>query len=231
MSINEIQSEWPVIVLLLLVGILSVLATSSKPSRSLLKRMLDEYDSFLEEFNELIRLFGRVAEKIDEKFFASQTDKDEVYSLLQEYNTLYNKMLLCVDHINECIKRKKVKTYKKHIQNASRIYIRIEQIFKALEHIEERMLTSEEYYRERIRYEETIFEKAEPEEELVEPPALDNVPSDVFFVGCENIEQIEKRYKSLAKVYHPDMPTGDKVTFQKVYDEYERKKGALWENN
>lgn len=54
-----------------------------------------------------------------------------------------------------------------------------------------------------------------------------SITTDVYFVGCNTKEEVEKRYRALAKVYHPDMPNGDKDTFQKLHDEYERKKGML----
>ena len=49
----------------------------------------------------------------------------------------------------------------------------------------------------------------------------------IFFAGCDTEESVEKRYKSLAKVYHPDTLTGDTETFQQINNEHERKKRSL----
>lgn len=51
--------------------------------------------------------------------------------------------------------------------------------------------------------------------------------SSIFFAGCDSLEKLEKRYKSLCKTYHPDMGDGDTETFQKMKAEYENIKAAL----
>lgn len=48
----------------------------------------------------------------------------------------------------------------------------------------------------------------------------DPVNSSVFFSGCNSMEKLEKRYKSLCKAYHPDSEGGDTETFQKMQEEY-----------
>ncbi|MBQ7774439.1 MAG: hypothetical protein IJ379_00825 [Lachnospiraceae bacterium] len=45
-----------------------------------------------------------------------------------------------------------------------------------------------------------------------------------FFIGCDNEEKLDKRYKALCKTYHPDAEAGDEETFKVIHDEYERKK-------
>ena len=45
-----------------------------------------------------------------------------------------------------------------------------------------------------------------------------------FFCGCESMAQLNKRYKSLAKVYHPDTGSGDTETMAAINAEYERVK-------
>ena len=45
--------------------------------------------------------------------------------------------------------------------------------------------------------------------------------TSVFFVGCNTLEKLEKRYKSLCKTYHPDAAEGDTATFQQMQSEYE----------
>lgn len=49
----------------------------------------------------------------------------------------------------------------------------------------------------------------------------DPVKYSVFFAGCNTVEKLEKRYKSLCKTYHPDSEGGDTDTFQKMQEEYE----------
>jgi len=43
----------------------------------------------------------------------------------------------------------------------------------------------------------------------------------VFFKNCTNIEQVEKTYKKLCQIYHPDQFTGDNDMFLSIKEEYE----------
>lgn len=45
-----------------------------------------------------------------------------------------------------------------------------------------------------------------------------------FFSGCTSMEKLEKRYKALCKVYHPDSGNGDEETFKCMCGEYEKMK-------
>ena len=45
-----------------------------------------------------------------------------------------------------------------------------------------------------------------------------------MFYGCRSSDDVEKRYKDLAKVYHPDNQNGDTSTFQKLNKQYEKAK-------
>lgn len=51
--------------------------------------------------------------------------------------------------------------------------------------------------------------------------------TDDFFSGCNTINDVEARYKALAKVFHPDCKTGDNNAFKILQDAYEVKKGEL----
>lgn len=55
----------------------------------------------------------------------------------------------------------------------------------------------------------------------------DPVQSSVFFAGCNTLEKLEKRYKSLCKAYHPDAEEGDTESFQKMHEEYETLKRQM----
>lgn len=48
-----------------------------------------------------------------------------------------------------------------------------------------------------------------------------------FFQGCDTLEKLNKRYKSLAKAYHPDTEAGDTEMMQIINNEYERLKSEL----
>lgn len=79
-------------------------------------------------------------------------------------------------------------------------------------------------------------EAEEPAEESSErsgyttiAPAEAVKPLPKFFMGCENKEQLDHRYKSLCKTYHPDYNSGDEETFKEMKAEYERLKEEIQE--
>ena len=41
-----------------------------------------------------------------------------------------------------------------------------------------------------------------------------------YFEHCKTLEEAKATYKKLAKQFHPDMPDGDKVLFQKLDNQY-----------
>ncbi len=59
-------------------------------------------------------------------------------------------------------------------------------------------------------------------EEMADP-----VKSSVYFAGCNTLEKLEKRYKSLCKAYHPDSEGGDEESFKNLQNEYEKLKAHL----
>lgn len=48
-----------------------------------------------------------------------------------------------------------------------------------------------------------------------------------FFMGCANIDELNKRYKNLCKVYHPDVNAGNEEIFKMVQNEYEKLKEKM----
>lgn len=46
--------------------------------------------------------------------------------------------------------------------------------------------------------------------------------SKYYFAGCNDMKSYEKRYKELAKIYHPDSPNGDKEIFQEIQNIYDK---------
>ena len=41
-----------------------------------------------------------------------------------------------------------------------------------------------------------------------------------FFAGCTNRESVDKKYKSLVKLYHPDNMDGDTAALQEINAQY-----------
>lgn len=52
-----------------------------------------------------------------------------------------------------------------------------------------------------------------------------------YFRGCNTIDELNKRYRNLAKTFHPDLEVGDEETMKQVNEEYERLKVEFASNN
>lgn len=60
-----------------------------------------------------------------------------------------------------------------------------------------------------------------PEEPDSEEPVQTQTASSVtYFSGCSTKEEADKRYKALAKAFHPDMGYGDESSFNAMQEEY-----------
>lgn len=68
-----------------------------------------------------------------------------------------------------------------------------------------------------------LFEGIDRILELAENPAN----TSVFFTGCNNRGQLDKRYKELCKAYHPDSAGGDQDTFVNMQLEYRQLKNIF----
>lgn len=68
-----------------------------------------------------------------------------------------------------------------------------------------------------------LFEGIDRILELAENPAN----TSVFFTGCNNREQLDKRYRELCKAYHPDSAGGDQDTFVDMQLEYRELKNIF----
>jgi len=66
------------------------------------------------------------------------------------------------------------------------------------------------------RQREDVMNLIEQLESRPQTPA----PDSVYFSGCNSLDKLEKRYKSLCKAYHPDTEGGDTETFQRMQEEY-----------
>lgn len=66
-----------------------------------------------------------------------------------------------------------------------------------------------------------LIEKAKQERRDFKATKSDTSKKQSFFTGCNNKETLDKRYKSLCKVYHPDIQSGDEETFKAVKMEYD----------
>ena len=143
-------------------------------------------------------------------------------------------MTIAHNKVSFYLEKRNLKQYRRHTQQAERVLESLTDIFNKLQDIAQYTQTIEEFETARRTHEYSFsYEKESHADEdfgdgfKEEPATTADASANLFFSGCANIDEIEKRYRSLAKVYHPDMPTGDKETFQKILEEYEREKARL----
>lgn len=82
-----------------------------------------------------------------------------------------------------------------------------------------------EQERERREYEQQQYYQQQQQQDYQQQQtnqAQNNV--DSYFEGCNSKEEVEKRYKALAKVFHPDSQTGDNTAFKNLQEAYENAK-------
>jgi curved DNA-binding protein CbpA len=48
-----------------------------------------------------------------------------------------------------------------------------------------------------------------------------------FFAGCNSLESIDKKYKQLVKLYHPDNPDGDTKALAEINIQYDKAKAKF----
>ena len=71
------------------------------------------------------------------------------------------------------------------------------------------------------------FDEDEENEEFEEHDESDAMTAKTtfdFFAGCTSRESVEKKYRSLAKLYHPDNMDGDTAALQEINAQYEQAK-------
>ncbi len=87
---------------------------------------------------------------------------------------------------------------------------------------EDRAVNPEDEYK---RYNPNTAERASDEEytQSFAQESQEKIPV-MFFQGCDTLEKLEKRYKNLAKTFHPDTEAGDTETMKTINAEYDRLK-------
>lgn len=233
----DIPIENLILIAVVFIALVVVATSNQKASPATLRRLLNDYSSFADRSNELIADVREIINRLRTRYFVSSEDEKNAVSLVEEYSRLCDTLFGYNEQISFYLKKRNVTYYRKYKKLAEATLQDIQKVLYALEDVEKYTQSEEEReYAERCRQErenaqrnyyqddtngdyDEYSDKAYDENTPVFSPQLS---CDVFFVGCKTAEEVEMRYRSLAKVYHPDMPTGNKETFQQVLNEYER---------
>ena len=205
--------EYIVIVACVIIAIVA-LSRRNIASRSMLEKMYDEYTFLVDSCNDIIFSTRDVSKRMTEKRFKNENDEINAHLLIEHNINLINLLKNLFDVIVENIKKKDMQKHRVLIKKAQNYLDEAMSNCNALSDVYNEMITEEEFeIREREAEERRMAQVSQTREEN----------ASVFFAGCNEREQVEKRYKALAKVFHPDMSTGNEETFKLIKQEYERR--------
>lgn len=88
-----------------------------------------------------------------------------------------------------------------------------------------------EWEKLKFRNEKEQYSYENPSSGQAEGPMYEG---SVFFRGCTNVLALKKRYRDLLKIFHTDNMYGDKLSMQRINEEYEKKKKEfepLWKKS
>lgn len=183
--------------------------------------IFNTYDKDVEIITSCMEKYIFMKEKIlkHTSFFSSELlEVYEEYSVIIEElfsraNRIINKT--DTDNINQVIKA--INLFVKIVDNIDDFYERLSDMFER-EYIGSGLDDWDEMDSEFKDFMDDEDEYSSNEYEEDENDSLGFNP----FSGCNDLESLKKRYKSLSKVYHPDMDNGDIEMMQKINAEYDR---------
>lgn len=193
---------------------IAALCKRNTASHSKLEQMYNEYSSFVDEYNDVVSSTYDICSQMDKRRFGSELEETKAQLLISSQMSTFNLIRSLCEAMAENMKEKNVKIHKRLSEDINGNLARAAGNFSSLSHILSTMLTKEEF---EMRKEK---EKRREAEQATKTNMLDG---SIFFDGCNNGEMTERRYKALAKVYHPDMPTGNEEIFKLIRTEYERR--------
>ena len=144
---------------------------------------------------------------------------DRYNAFVSEYNEKYKQIQFFTGNISDLIgnmkkglESKKIGTFKKLYAEAMENYDLLVKAKDTLEALRKRGISEEDYIKEK--------QWEEQQQKQQDEPIIKENSVLTFFTGCNTLESVEKRYRSLCKIYHPDVPSGDESTFKEVQREY-----------
>ncbi len=85
-------------------------------------------------------------------------------------------------------------------------------------------------YNKRSSYQKSYYKKSDNQRSYNQNSSQTKVAADNnfnFFAGCNSLESIDKKYKQLVKLYHPDNPDGDTKALAEINIQYDKAKAKF----
>lgn len=244
----EIIADNPLLFAGLLIAVVLMLFFSTpKASVKSLRKEIENYNDMLSDYNSLISKYVNIQNKLLDEKMLDNSQLDAINDSAHKFHDLCKVFLSCSDKTDLYLKKRNLVYYRKHKKTADALVNEIAYLYKALEDIYNAAENKNtEYGNSYEQYGNGYGECSQQEnnyrhgynsdgyggQEYNEAPAAEpeNTEKEVFFSGCDTKEKVKQRYRSLVKVYHPDLQNGNTETFRKVQEEYERKMSGFRED-
>lgn len=210
---NLIINNW--MFLIIIVFVILTLATPRKTSSSMINQYIDQYNNFISEYNSLINELKFMEQEILGNRYKKE-DLKEIEKKFEQVGLFTGNISILIGNMKNSLESGKVSSFKKFYRETIENYECLIKTKNTLEILKRRGMSEEEYM------ENKKWEEKQRSWETEKAAIAKEKTAITFFSGCSTLESIEKRYKSLCKVYHPDVPTGDENTFKEILKEYQQ---------
>lgn len=166
--------------------------------------------AYINEYNNRISVCRQLFDELSQAIKTEHSNPDKASSLLEEYHSICNTAEALADRMAKSngIPEIEIHGYAERI-SACCVDLQILQ------------------EKQRKCIQEVRAGKWKRQERKGAPQSNPKNTANDFLNGCSDLDSLNKRYRDLCKVYHPDMGNGSAEIFQKVNAEYEMMKKSM----
>lgn len=168
-----------------------------------------DYNDLAEEYNLIIKEISIIQSDLLEIPYMEINTHKRISDIIRKNNILATNFTKKAEELNNDINNNKIKKYRIKHEDLINIFDELKNNLNELYKIKP---IAEDQYIKYKNIEKEKEQRKENKEKIIYK----------YFDGCNNKEEINKRYKALAKVYHPDMATGNENIFKIICEEYEK---------
>ena len=174
-----------------------------------IERVCNLFNRYVTEYNNLQKQFTN---QYNVKIAEAQTISDiQMMKELLSYNEDFDKYSAVLnqrlENIRGMVNDKQTKHVEDELSNLDEFYSKLKLLMSNLSYVS----SNDDFSR--------WFEQEENKEEYTNTSKTSD--SFSFFEGCKTKTEADKRYRALAKAFHPDTGCGDETMFNKMKEEYD----------
>ncbi len=161
------------------------------------------HNDTLSKYSKLQYSFKNVVDKVSVEI---AMHKDSAAAArLNVYINEYNK---CINEVSDLFQRSADCVARREFKGSEYLLEQVKDVLNEIKNIEN--------YISNMEIEKDLFEQ---KDDFLDDLIEENT-SLAFFEGCNSLDEIEARYRSLAKAFHPDNKGGNEMLFNKMRTEY-----------